>query len=104
MTRFNGKQSPENMIMLVFLIFETLLFSLFGFIVLGIQLKAIWSDWTGIENLKKETRDRQSGCTSLKTVLGDNLLLWFSPLTQAPAKNKSFYDSPNRYQNSDYSV
>lgn len=73
--------------MLVFLTFEALLFSLFTAVMFSLQVKAIWCDWTGIENLKKENRNRRSGCESLKSVFGDNVILWLSPFTQAPVKN-----------------
>lgn len=89
----SGRPSPENLIMLVFLIFEALLIALFGFIMFCIQMKSIWSDWTGIEHLKKETRNRRSGCNSMKSVFGSNILTWLSPLTQAPPANKSYLSS-----------
>lgn len=103
MTRISGR--PENMIMLVFLVFEALLFSLFGLISLAIQMKAIWTDWTGIEKVKKENRDRQSGFRSSKAVFGNNILCWLSPFTSAPPKNTSIYDClESSHQQSDCSV
>lgn len=103
MTKIGGRQSPETMIMLVFLIFETLLFSLFCMIILGTQINAIWTDSTYIENLKKEGRRGKSGFKNLKLVLGDNIAIWLSPFTQAPAKKKSSLDNnfPEGQQNSE---
>lgn len=80
-----GRPSPGKLIMLVFLVFESLLFSMFTFIMFYIQMKAIWTDWTGIENLKKENRSRRSGFNSLKNVCGSHFLLWLSPFTKPPA-------------------
>lgn len=83
----SGRPSPENLIMLVFLTFEALLFSLFTAIMFCIQLKAIWSDWTGIENLKKESRNRRSGLKSFKSVFGNHYILWLSPFNKPPCKD-----------------
>lgn len=80
----DGRPAPGKLIMLVFLVFLSLLFSLFSLIMFYMQMKAIWTDWTGIEHLKKENRDRRSGCTSMKNVCGNNFLLWFSPFTKPP--------------------
>lgn len=92
-----GKPMPENLIMLVFLIFEALLFALFTAIMFSLQVKAIWTDWTGIENLKNENRDRQSGCNSLKEVFGNNCLLWLSPFTPPPVKKEKM-QSDNSFE------
>lgn len=82
----NGRPAPGMLIMLVFLLFLTLLFSLFSLIMFYMQMKAIWTDMTGLEHLKKENRDRRSGCKNLKNVCGDNILLWLSPLTSPPPR------------------
>lgn len=84
-----GKPEPTNLITLVFLSFAAILFALFTLIMFCLQAKAIWSDWTGIENLKKESRDRRSGCTNLKSVFGKHVLLWCSPFTTPPEKIES---------------
>lgn len=89
----SGRPSPENLIMLTFLVFEALLFSLFTAIMFSLQVKAIWSDWTGIENLKKENRNRRTGCKSLEGIFGKNVILWLSPFTQAPVKNDLAFDN-----------
>lgn len=83
-----GRPSPENLIMLVFLTFEALLFSLFCTIMFSIQLKSIWTDWTGIENLKKENRNRRSGCKSLRSVFGEQCICWLSPFTKTPSRKE----------------
>lgn len=82
----NRTPSPGKLIMLVFLIFEALLFSLFSFIMFHMQMRAIWKDYTGIEHLKKENRDRCSGCQNLKNVCGTNYILWLSPFTKPMPK------------------
>uniref|UniRef100_A0A6G1SKI3 Palmitoyltransferase n=1 Tax=Aceria tosichella TaxID=561515 RepID=A0A6G1SKI3_9ACAR len=81
-----GRPSPGKLILLVFLVFEALLFSLFSLIMFYMQMKAIWTDWTGIEHLKRESRDRRSGCMSLRSVCGNHMILWLSPLTKPPPK------------------
>lgn len=87
-----GKPEPTNLICLVFLSFAAVLFALFTLIMFCLQAKAIWSDWTGIENLKKENRDRESGCTNLKSVFGKHVLLWCSPFTAPPERIASTID------------
>jgi hypothetical protein len=87
MTR--GRPSPGKLILLVFLVFEALLFSLFSTIMFYMQMKAIWTDWTGIEHLKKENRDRSSGCKSLRRVCGNDMIFWLSPLTKPPPMMES---------------
>lgn len=84
-----GRPSPENLIMLVFLTFEALLFSLFTAIMFSIQIRGIYFDSTGIEDLKKENRTRLKGCRNLKKVFGSNVILlgWFSPFSKAPPKH-----------------
>ena len=79
------RPSPGRLIMLLFLTFESILFSLFSLVMFSIQMRAIWMDWTGIENLKKENRRRRSGCKSLESVFGGNVLLWLSPFTRPPS-------------------
>lgn len=79
-----GRPRPGFFLMLLFLVFEALLFCLFSLIMFTLQLKAIWFDSTGIEVLKKETRGQSSGCRSLRDVCGENPLLWCNPCTRAP--------------------
>ena len=88
----HNRPAPGKLIMMIFLVFEALLFSLFSFIMFHMQLRAIWTDWTGIEHAKKENRDRMSGCASVRKVCGDHFLLWLSPFTRPPPKQDSQID------------
>lgn len=98
----SGRPAPGKLIMLVFLVFLSLLFSLFSLIMFYMQMKAIWTDWTGIEHLKKENRDRKSGCKSLKNVCGSHFLLWFSPFTKPPASQDLLLNNNSMQQSSSY--
>ncbi|XP_077301843.1 palmitoyltransferase ZDHHC3 [Arctopsyche grandis] len=75
---------PATVILLLFLIFEALLFAIFTAVMLGTQLQAIWNDETGIEQLKKEQASwvRKSRWKSLQSVFGRFSIGWFSPFTQ----------------------
>ena len=80
-----GSPTPWTIILLVCLVFEALLFSIFTVIMLGVQIQAIWNDETGIEHLKKETiKDRRRrSWKSFKSVFGKGFdLSWFSPFTR----------------------
>jgi len=99
MSRY-GRPSPGDLIMLVLLIFEALLFALFSAIMFCVQIKAIWSDWTKIENLKKESRTRNSGCSNIRDVFGNNPMLWLSPFTWPSVENKpTNYSAPDNPSN-----
>ena len=79
---------PATIILLLFLIFEGLLFALFTAIMFGTQVSAIWYDETGIESLKKEEAKwvRKSRWKSLQAVFGGRFSLkWFSPFTPSPS-------------------
>ncbi|XP_053679810.1 palmitoyltransferase ZDHHC3 [Anopheles nili] len=80
---------PATVILLLFLILEALLFAVFTMIMLGTQLNAIWTDETGIEQLKKEEARwvKKSRWKSFQAVFGHFSLAWFSPFTQ-PLKAK----------------
>ncbi|XP_048254948.1 palmitoyltransferase ZDHHC3-like isoform X2 [Haliotis cracherodii] len=78
----SGLSPPATTILLIFLIFEGLLFGIFTAIMFGTQLSAICTDETGIEQLKKEqaTWDRKSKWLSIKAVFGHPFSMeWFSP-------------------------
>ncbi|XP_046557123.1 palmitoyltransferase ZDHHC3-like isoform X2 [Haliotis rubra] len=78
----SGLSPPATTILLIFLIFEGLLFGIFTAIMFGTQLSAICTDETGIEQLKKEqaTWDRKSKWLSIKAVFGHPFSVeWFSP-------------------------
>lgn len=78
---------PATIVMLLLLIFEALLFAIFTMVMFGTQLQAIWTDQTGIEQLKKEAAvrwQRKSAWGSLRAVFGRFSLAWFSPFTNFP--------------------
>lgn len=73
---------PATTILIIFLLFEGLLFSIFTGVMFGTQMSAICSDETGIEQIKKElpSWQRKSCWTSIKSVFGDPFsITWFSP-------------------------
>lgn len=81
---------PATVILLLFLTFEGLLFAIFTIIMLGTQLNAIWTDETGIEQLKKEERKwvKMSRWRAIETVFGKFSILWLSPFSQPKLKKK----------------
>ncbi|XP_054276391.1 palmitoyltransferase ZDHHC3-like [Macrosteles quadrilineatus] len=81
---------PTTVVLLVFLVFEALLFAIFTLAMLVTQLHAIWNDETGIEQLKKEEARwvRKSRWKSIQAVFGRFSLAWFSPFTRPPPKVK----------------
>ncbi|XKL66173.1 hypothetical protein PGB90_009593 [Kerria lacca] len=81
---------PATIIMILFLVFEALLFAIFTLVMFITQLQAIWIDETGIEQLKKEEArwKKTSRWKSLQTVFGRFSLAWFSPFTLPPSKSK----------------
>jgi palmitoyltransferase len=81
---------PATVVLLLFLVFEALLFAIFTAVMLGTQLQAIWNDETGIEQLKKEEARwvKKSRWKSIQAVFGRFSIAWFSPFTHPPAKTK----------------
>jgi len=81
---------PATVVLLLFLIFEALLFCVFTMIMLGTQLNAIWNDETGIEQLKKEEARwvKKSRWKSIESVFGRFSILWLSPFSQPNFKSK----------------
>nr|CAD7395015.1 unnamed protein product [Timema cristinae] len=81
---------PATVVLLLFLVFEGLLFATFTMVMLGTQLQAIWNDETGIEQLKKEEARwvKKSRWKSIQAVFGRFSLAWFSPFTRPPPKTK----------------
>ncbi|RUS80921.1 hypothetical protein EGW08_011302 [Elysia chlorotica] len=76
----SGMSPPLTTILLIFLIFEGLLFGIFTGIMFGTQMSAVCTDETGIEQLKKESRERRSRWLSMKAVFGHPFSIhWFSP-------------------------
>lgn len=73
---------PATVILMIFLIFESLLFAIFTAVMFSTQLSAICSDETGIEQLKKEgaSWNKKSRWANVKSVFGSPFSLkWFSP-------------------------
>lgn len=81
---------PATIVLLLFLIFEALLFAIFTIIMLVTQLAAIVNDQTGIEQLKKEKPnwEPKTRWKNLQAVFGRFSLTWFSPFTQPRFKSK----------------
>ncbi|KAL1117145.1 hypothetical protein AAG570_004473 [Ranatra chinensis] len=81
---------PATVILLVFLVFEALLFAIFTAAMLTTQLQAIWNDETGIEQLKKEEARwvKKSRWKSIQAVFGRFSLAWFSPFSHPPPRKK----------------
>lgn len=83
--------TPLNVILLICLVFEGLLFAIFTCIMFADQMQAIWHDETGIEQLKKETGkrwNRRQRWRSMRAVFGLKgfNLAWFSPFTRIESK------------------
>lgn len=81
---------PATVVLLLFLIFEALLFAVFTIIMLGTQLNAIWNDETGIEQLKKEEARwvKKSKWKSIESVFGKFSIFWLSPFHKPNIKSK----------------
>ncbi|KAG9510912.1 Palmitoyltransferase ZDHHC3 [Fragariocoptes setiger] len=76
--------SPVNLILMIFLVFEALLFAIFTVIMFLFQIKAIWNDETGIENLKKESgRSKRGSFHNFTSVFGKDFLKIFSPFSRS---------------------
>jgi len=90
----SGFSPPATTIFLIFLIFEGMLFGIFTAIMFGTQMSAVCSDETGIEQLKKEQRQKSSRWFSLKAVFGHPFSLqWLSPFhTPKILGNEKFYN------------
>lgn len=85
---------PATVVLLLFLMFEALLFAIFTAVMLGTQVQAIWTDETGIEQLKKEEARwvKKSRWKSIQAVFGRFSLLWFSPFAKPSLKFKNESD------------
>ncbi|XP_023028463.1 palmitoyltransferase ZDHHC3 [Leptinotarsa decemlineata] len=85
---------PATVVLLLFLMFEALLFAIFTVVMLGTQVQAIWNDETGIEQLKKEEARwvKKSRWKSIQAVFGRFSLLWFSPFARPAPKFKNESD------------
>ncbi|CAG0890332.1 unnamed protein product [Darwinula stevensoni] len=87
---------PSTVVLLLFLVFEAVLFAIFTAVMFGSQIVAIWNDETGIESLKKEEARwvRKSKWKSVEAVFGRFGVQWFSPFTPPPLPCK---DEPYMY-------
>ncbi|XP_013778352.1 palmitoyltransferase ZDHHC3-like [Limulus polyphemus] len=74
---------PVTVVLLLFLVFEALLFAIFTLVMFCTQVQAIWNDETGIEQLKNESIrwQKQSPKRNMRTVFGQFSLGWFSPFS-----------------------
>ncbi|XP_055357852.1 palmitoyltransferase ZDHHC3-like [Paramacrobiotus metropolitanus] len=76
---------PASIILLIFLLFEGLLFFLFTVIMFSTQVCSIWNDETGIEQLQNDRERswaRRQRCQGLRSVFGDRFSMWWlSPLS-----------------------
>ncbi|XP_015789521.1 palmitoyltransferase ZDHHC3 [Tetranychus urticae] len=76
--------APWTIILLVCLVFESLLFAIFTFIMFGVQIQGIYNNETGIESLKRENKTwRKRSLKSFRDVFGKGFsLTWLSPFTR----------------------
>jgi len=80
-------------ILLIFLMFEGVLFALFTMVMMGTQIHAIITDETGIEQMKRESPkwERQSRVKALQMVFGGRFSWkWFSPFSTPYFSKKPF--------------
>ncbi|KAF8368434.1 dhhc-3, partial [Pristionchus pacificus] len=77
---------PATTLMLIFLLFEAILFSIFTLVMFGTQISSIFSDETAIESLKSQrgmdqSHERGDGWKNLQQVFGGPLSMkWLNPL------------------------
>ncbi|KJH51690.1 DHHC zinc finger domain protein [Dictyocaulus viviparus] len=85
---------PGTTIMLIFLMFEAILFAIFTSVMFGTQLSAICSDETAIESLKRGTEERQkvlSWKKNMQSVFGGPCSLrWLNPLVEPYVSKPAF--------------
>ncbi|XP_075589228.1 palmitoyltransferase ZDHHC3 isoform X2 [Dermatophagoides farinae] len=87
----SSSPAPINIILLICVVFEGLLFAIFTLIMFAVQMQAIWNDETSIEQLKKETNKRWSRrqrWRNMRAVFGLKgfSMAWFSPFTRVESK------------------
>lgn len=88
--------APTTTVMLVVLLFESILFSIFTAVMFGTQLSAICSDQTGIESLKRESYNENinvpgKSWKNLQVIFGGPFSLkWFNPLILPLITEKAF--------------
>ncbi|XP_073234091.1 palmitoyltransferase ZDHHC3-A-like isoform X1 [Porites lutea] len=79
-------------LLMIFLVFEGLLFGIFTLVMFCTQVSSIVKDETGIENLKKERVSRKNTVyESLQDVFGGYFSIsWFSPFSSGPSRRASY--------------
>jgi len=85
--------APSTTILLIFLLFEGLLFSIFTLVMCGTQIHAICTDETGIESLKGENvaPEKRDRWKNLQLVFGGRFSLeWLNPLVNAYVSKQPF--------------
>uniref|UniRef100_A0A7E4UMD4 Palmitoyltransferase n=1 Tax=Panagrellus redivivus TaxID=6233 RepID=A0A7E4UMD4_PANRE len=82
---------PSTTIIVIFLLFESILFAIFTIVMFGTQISSICSDQTGIESLKNERGRSVDGWKNLQVVFGGPLSHnWFNPLAAPFVSDKAF--------------
>jgi palmitoyltransferase len=85
--------APATTIMLIFLLFEAILFSIFTLVMFGTQLSAICSDQTGIESLRKEQHTKGNGWKNMQVVFGGPMSInWLNPLSSPPFLSEKAFE------------
>lgn len=72
-----------SLVLTVLLLFESVLFSVFTCIMFLTQISAVWTDTTGIENVKRQSHlwERKAGWHSVRLVFGHQFsYCWFLPI------------------------
>lgn len=79
-------------LLMIFLVFEGLLFGIFTLVMFCSQVSSIVKDETGIENLKKERVVKKTTVyENLQDVFGGYFSIsWFSPFTSPPLRRANF--------------
>jgi len=82
-----------SILLMIFLVFEGLLFGIFTLVMLCSQVTSVVKDETGIEYLKKEKRFKESTMYgNLQEVFGGNLSIsWLSPFSKTASHRSSYY-------------
>ncbi|KAE9554623.1 hypothetical protein FO519_002183 [Halicephalobus sp. NKZ332] len=82
---------PATTIVIVFLLFEAILFAIFTCVMFGTQISSICSDQTGIESLKNEKGKSTDSWKNLQVVFGGPFSIkWFNPLVAPFISERAF--------------
>jgi hypothetical protein len=78
-------------ILIIFLLFESMLFGIFTVVMCGTQISSICFDQTGIESLRNERGKSQDKWKNLQVVFGGPLSLhWFNPFDRPFVSERAF--------------